>query len=236
VPAFTQLRVDKHIEGGLRDGQFVASQYCYLCAGPPRLKEVGGPTLFGQELQTELANRIVYPIAGTQAYNLSGNKAIQRLFEIGSHRSYWLPSHTVQQLMLNRVYYHGASLLRLLYAYYSDPRGTPSDIIPPMYPTIVAPPNPHDVIIPPGYENIFLALASDLFDQPFGLLLYIRDSNENTMGAFYLESAMVPSHNWATDSMGGAVQESAVIQFEWMVPVQVNLLPLVTDMNPLSSR
>lgn len=223
---FSNLRSDRHVEEGLRDGQYVASSFCYLCAGPPRLRDVGGAAAFGAALQTEAANRIVYPIAGTQAYNLSGNKAIQRLFEIGSHRSYWLPSHTVQQVMLNRVYYHGASLLRLLLAYYAD--YIPPDVVPPMYPAMVSPPNPHDVIIPPGYENLFLNLASDLFDQPFGLLMYIKDSNDNAMGSFYLESAMVPSQSWATDSMGGAIQESAVIQFEWMVPVQANLLTLIT--------
>lgn len=230
---FTHLRVDRHVESGLLDGRFVSSAYCYLCAGPPRLRELGGSTAFGAQLQTEVANRIVYPIGGTQAYNLSGNKAIQRLFEIGSHRSYWLPSHTVQQLMLNRVYYYGPSLLRLLYAYYSDYVGSPEfagqDVVPPLYPYPFPPPNPHDVIIPPGYENIFLALASDLFDQPFGLMLLIKDNNDDMMGCFYLESAVVPSHNWATDSMGGAVQESAVVQFEWMVPVQANLVALVKD-------
>jgi len=223
---FSELRVDRKVQSGLEDGLYVNSSFCYLAAGPPRVSDLGDSTVFGGTLDTPAANQVVYPIGGTQAYNLSGNKAIQRLFEIGSHRSYWLPSHTVQQLMLNRVYYYGASLLRLLYAYYQDEVGP--DTVSAMFDTSITPPNAHDVLIPPGYENIFLNLASDLFDQPFGLLLFMKNSNDVAMGAFYLESAMIPSHNWATDSMGGAIQESAVIQFEWMVPVQVNMVSLVT--------
>ena len=219
------MRVDRRIDTQAIDGRYIGSSYILIAAGPPRLQNIStGANIFGQQMQQGNYDQIVYPIAGTQAFNLTGNKALQRLFEIGSHRSYWLPSHTVQQLMLNRVYYHDASLLRLLYAYYSDQ--IPPDVISPLFQTVAAVPNPHDVIISPGYENIYLNLASDLFDQPFGLMLYIKDSNENTMAAFYLEGAMIPNFTWATDSMGGAVQESGVVQFEWMVPVQVNMLAL----------
>jgi hypothetical protein len=132
------------------------------------------------------------------------------------------------QLALSRILYHGPSLLRMLYAYYED-------LIPP---TVVQPvfanagtatvANPHDVKIPPGYENIFINLASDLFNQPIGLLLYMRDSNEDTLGAVYVESCYIPNHTWATDAQGVLVQESASIQFERVVPVAVSSLSLVT--------
>lgn len=222
---FNSLRVDRAIETGQIDGRFVTSSYCFLCAGPPRLQDVGGASLFGQSLSTGTANRFVRPIGGIQAANLAGNKAFQRLFEIGSHRSFWVPSHAVQQLMLNRVYFHGPSLLRLLYSYFSDYQQP--EIIFPLFNYASTPRNPHNVIIPPGYENLYLNLASDLFDQSFGMMLYVQDNSGQAMGAFYLENAVVPSQNWATDAMGSAIQESAVVQFEWMVPVQVDQIALI---------
>lgn len=124
--------------------------------------------------------------------------------------------------------YHGPSLLRMLYAYYQD-------LVPPtVVPFVFANPgaanvaNPHDVKIPPGYENLFLNLASDLFSQPIGLLMYFRDSNEDTVGAIYMEGAYVPSHQIATDAGGTVIQESAAIQFERAVPVAVKGLALIT--------
>lgn len=221
---FTELSVDRRIENQIRDNRFVSSSYCYLCAGPPRLSAVGEASVFGAALQTPSADQIVYPIAGLQGYNLAWNKALQRVYEVGSRRFYWLPSHAVGQLMLNRVYYHTGSLLRLLYAYYSD--AALPETIPALYDVGFGVPNEHNVIIPPGYDNIFLNMCSDMFDQPFGLMLYIKDNNDAVMGAFYLEAAMLPSFTWGSDAMGGAIQESAVVQFEWAVPVQVNQLPL----------
>ncbi len=87
--------------------------------------------------------------------------------------------------------------------------------------------NPHNVKIPPGYENLYLNLASDLFAQPIGMMAYFRDSNEDTFGAVYLESAYVPSHQIATDSQGTVVQENIALQFERAVPIAVAALALV---------
>jgi hypothetical protein len=91
--------------------------------------------------------------------------------------------------------------------------------------------NPHDVVIPPGYANIFMNLASDLFSQPIGLLLYLRDCDETTMGAMYMESCYVPNHQLTTDANGTVIQESAAVQFERGVPVAVNALSLVNGLS-----
>ena len=87
--------------------------------------------------------------------------------------------------------------------------------------------NPHDVIIPPGYENIYLNLASDLFAQPVGIMMYIRDVNQDTLGAMYFEACYLPNHSWQTDSQGVLIQESVAVQFERGVPVGVSALNLI---------
>jgi hypothetical protein len=135
------------------------------------------------------------PIGVVQNVSLSHNKGFARFWELGSERSYFIAGRTQGQLGLSRIMYHGPSLLRMLYAYYQDliPPTVVPFVFPNVAPTTVA--NPHDVKIPPGFENIFLNLASDLFSQPVGVLLYFRDSNEDTVGATYLEACYIPSHS-----------------------------------------
>jgi hypothetical protein len=219
---------DRFVQSGMIDGQFVSAAFTVVAAGPPRLANIGGATVTAGALAGAGADQIVLPIGVVQNLNLSHNRQFNRIFEIGSERSYFISGRTMGQLALSRILYHGPSLLRMLYAYYED-------LIPP---TVVQPvfanagtatvANPHDVKIPPGYENIFINLASDLFNQPIGLLLYMRDSNEDTLGAVYVESCYIPNHTWATDAQGVLVQESASIQFERVVPVAVSSLSLVT--------
>ncbi len=220
---------ENNVQGGLADGTFMNAAYTVIAAGPPRLANVGGPEFLGAALASSNPGEdyLAYPIGVVQNFNLSHNTQISRIFELGSVRSYFIPGRTMGQIGLGRVMYHGPSLLRVLYAYYAD-------IIPP---TLVNPvfnnagallSNPHDVIIPPGYENIFLNLASDLFTQPIGMLLLLKDSGENTMGAGYFESCYIPNHSMSTDAMGTLIQETAAIQFERLVPVNTEVVGLIS--------
>jgi len=220
---------EKFVQAGMKDGEFLNAGFTILCAGPPRLSGLGGPKAFAGAVASGTgADQIVMPIGVIQNVNLAHNRAFNRIFEIGSERSYFISGRTVGQLGIARILYHGPSLLRMLYAYYEDV--IPPVTVPAVFPNIgmATTANPHDVIIPPGFENLYLNLASDLFNNPIGLMLYIRDSNLKTYGAVYLEGAYVPNHTWATDSQGVIIQESAAIQFERVVPVAVSDLTLVT--------
>jgi len=219
----------KYVQGGMVDGQFLNAGFTVVCAGPPRLSNMGGSSIVGAAISGAGADQMVWPIGVVQNINLSHNRTFNRIFECGSERSYFLSGRTIGQLALSRILYHGPSLLRTLYAYYSDPTGP--TLIDPLFGNIgiatVA--NPHDVIIPPGYENLYLNLASDLFAQPIGLLLYMRDSNLDTYGAVYLESSLIPNHTWATDAQGVILQESVAVQFERCLPVSVSALSLISS-------
>ena len=220
---------DRFVQSGMVDGQFLSGAFTIVAAGPPRLANIGGSTMVAGALDTRAgANQIVLPIGVVQNLNLSHQRQFSRLYECGSERSYFVSGRTMGQLSLSRILYHGPSLLRMLYAYYEDliPPTTVNAVFQNTGIATVA--NPHDVKIPPGYENLFLNLASDLFNQPIGLLLYIRDSNEDTVGAVYVEACYVPSHTWATDAQGVLIQETAAIQFERALPVAVSSLSLIT--------
>jgi hypothetical protein len=215
---------------GMVDGKFVSGAFTGLFAGPPRLASVGGALSLGAAItgSPEAASQIVYPIGLTQNINLSHNRQWTKIYEMGTERAYFISGRTIGQLALNRILYHGPSLLRVLYAYYQDL--IPATIVPAVFPNVgaAAMPNPHDVIMPPGYENFFINLASDLFSQPIGLLMIVNDVNLDTYGAVYLESCVIPNHTFATDANGVLIQESAAMQFEQATPIAITTIELVT--------
>lgn len=225
--------MNNYVQSGQVDGQYVNAGYMLLAAGPPRIANIGGAASFGQALSGngQAANQMVLPIGVLQNFSLSHNRQFSRIFEIGSERSYFISGRTVGQLGLGRVYYHGSSLLRILYAYYQDSVGP--TLVPSMWPNagenVMS--NPHDVIIPPGYENIYMNLASDLFAQPIGILMYIRDINQDALGAMYFEACYLPNHSLQTDSQGVLLQENVGVQFERGVPVSISALTLISSGN-----
>jgi len=215
------------------DGRYANAGFTMLAAGPPRLANIGSAASIAASIN-QGANDIVHPIGIIQNFNFSQTRQFSRIFEIGSERSYFIGGRTVGQLGLARIYYHGASLMRVLYAYYRDSAGPV--IVDPMWDNQGADAmrNPHDVIVPPGYENLFLNLASDLFAQPVGMMMYVRDINQETLGAMYFEACYVPNHTWQTDSQGVLIQESVSIQYERSLPVAVQCVALIgaaTDPN-----
>lgn len=222
------------VQSGMVDGAYVNAGFTLLAAGPPRIANIGGAANLASAVSGSGtgADQIVHPIGIVQNFNLSHTRQFSRIFEIGSERSYFIGGRTVGQLGLSRIYYHGASLLRVLYAYYQDL--IPPTLVPAMWPNAGSQTmsNPHDVVIPPGYENIYLNLASDLFAQPIGIMMYIRDVNQDTLGAMYFEACYLPNHSWQTDSQGVLVQESVAVQFERGVPVGVSALSLIGAADP----
>jgi hypothetical protein len=232
----------QHVQGGLREGNFLNGQFILICAGPPFFHEVGLGVASDEAEET-----MVYPIGLTQNLALSQNKAISRIFEIGSDRSYFIGGRSVGQLSLGRVVYHGPSLLRAMYAYYdtANDKTLGSTQIEALTTASGAGIKPfatlgtgnvsaglHSVQIPPGYDNMFLNLASDLFSQPMGLLLMFKDNNMNTIATVYLDQCYIPQHSLAVDSQGLIIQESIGIQYEKMVPVKLSQLNMIAGVLP----
>jgi hypothetical protein len=212
----------------LGEGRFAAGTFTMVAAGPPRLSSVGGVAAASANLSGQGGLNWALPIGVVQNFNLAHNKQFARFWELGSERSYFIAGRTTAQAGFSRVLYNGPSLLRMMYAFYQDllaPTTIRSFGVDATIPLSVA--NQHDVKIPPGFENIFLNLASDLFSQPCGLLVYMKDSNETTLAACYLEETYVPSHSIATDAQGVVMQEQVALQPERVVPIAVSSLALV---------
>lgn len=214
---------------GLKEGLFVSGQFTMIAAGPPRLSALGGAAAaaaFTGAAGNDASKNWALPIGVVQNFNLAHQKQFARFWELGSDRSYFIAGRTVAQAGFGRVLYHGPSILRVLYSFYEDT--LPPTVIPAVSGLAkTTPANQHDVKIPPGFENLYLNLASDLFSQPCGVLVYMKDSNEQTVGAVYLEETYIPSHSIATDAQGVVIQEQVALQPERVVPVAVASVSLV---------
>jgi hypothetical protein len=227
-----------NVQGGLMEGRYVNAAFTLIAAGPPRLGLLGGTS------GDATSSGVAFPIGIIQNFNLGQNAQVLRLFEIGSERSYFIRGRTMGNLGIGRIMYHGPSLLRVLYAYMEDP-DTTAKKFKSLYLAAAGQQTETNASnnanmkkkfeINPGASNIWLDLASDVFSQPIGLMMIMRDSNNATVGAFYFEYCMVVNHGFATDAGGVVISENAGIMYERIVPVDTTVVDLIQDSSSLTA-
>lgn len=241
-----------HVQSELIGGEFVSAETTLVAAGPPRLTDItGGPSGDDQTVDTSQEGDMVFPIGVLENVGLSQSKQLQRVFEIGSSRSYFIPGRTIGSLTLGRILYHGPSLLKVLYAHYKQSAGDLNFLhngvgakisqggvdVPDPNATLLNLPELqkqlHRVRFNPGYDDLWLNLASDLFNQPTGLALYFRNAMDVTIGAVYLEECYVQGHQMSISSGSVMVMEGASLQFDQVRPIRMQLqggsLPLYAN-------
>lgn len=222
---------NRNVQSGLTEGRFMNAAFLLLAAGPPRLAAVLPEGAGGAE-----NSALAWPIGVLQGIQLSAQANIMRLFEVGSQRSYYIRGRVVGQLSLSRVQYHGPNLLRALYAYL-DGNFDDGSSFESLYDNVAKAKlntsgNEGGKQVyrnKPGTDNLWMELQSDVFDQPVGLLLYLKDSNEDVVGAFYLEYCNVANFGWQADANNTIITESTGILYERMVPVNMQAVGLIKD-------
>lgn len=222
-----------HVQQELKGGQFVSAETSLIASGPPELAGVGE----GGAGEVSAVGT-VYPIGLIENAGVSQSKQIQRIFEVGSSRSYFIPGRVIGSLTLGRIFYFGPSLLRVLYAYYKNqtpgidvgtlPVGTELTL-----PDGGTAPHPlsrllnsggetfHRLRQSPGQDYFYVNLASDLFNQPFGLAFYFKDANFNSVGAFFLEQTYIQGHQFSVSSGSVLVMEGVSAQWDRAVPIKL---------------
>lgn len=218
-----------HIQQDLRGGQFVSAESTLVAAGLPNLSNYS-------ESDGDLT---VYPIGLLESVAVQQNKQLQRIFEIGSSRSYFIPGRTIGSLSIGRTFYFGPSLLRALYAYYKsdgdsakigtaaagatisigDPAREIADPAAILIDTGYE--DMHVVLRPPGEDYFYVDLASDLFAQPTGMAIYFKDYNSNSVGAFYLNECYVQGHQMTISSGSVLIMEGVSLQFDSITPIKM---------------
>jgi len=217
---FHKFRVQQELTGG----QFVNAESTLIAAGPPHLSDA-----------KDIEGDSVYPIGLLETFGLQQSRQLQRIFEIGSSRSYFIPGRTIGSITLGRTFYFGPSLLRVLYAYW---KGTADgvdigmkDFVNPTTPDEYAASGDQALLTGlsegrplfrnPGYGFLLIDLASDLFAQPTGMAVYFKDANTDTLGGFYLEECYVQGHQMTVSSGSVLIMEGASLQYDLLVPIDL---------------
>jgi len=233
-----------HVQSELLGGEFISAETTLIAAGPPRLTDItGGPNGDDETIDTIGEGDMVFPIGVLENVGISQSKQLQRVFEIGSNRSYFIPGRVIGSITLGRVMYHGPSLMKVLYAHYKqsapnapfhfnhkgkgatiniggvqvpDPNATMLDL-PQLQKQL------HMVKFNPGYDDLWLNLASDLFNQPTGIALYFRNQLDMTVGAIYLEECYIQGHQLSISSGSALLMEGVSLQFDQIRPIRMQL-------------
>lgn len=227
-----------HVQTELLGGEFVSAETTLIAAGPPRLSDIGN----GDSTVDDTEADQVFPIGVIENAGLSQSKQLQRVFEIGSSRSYFIPGRTIGSLTLGRILYHGPSLLKVLYAHYKQTAPDAIQIMAnkkdntiPVGGVQIPDPNAtllelpalqaelHRVKYNPGFDNLWMNLASDIFNQPTGIAIYFRNQLDMTVGAVYLEECYIQGHQLSISSGSVLLMEGVSLQFDQVRPIRMML-------------
>lgn len=240
-----------HVSTDLQAGKFISSETSLVAAGFPDLESGTAKRSYsvgeGAEATPVTPNQ-VFPIGLLETIGIQQSKQIQRIFEIGSARSYFIPGRVVGSFNLGRTFFNGVSLLRALYAYVTA-TGPDNTLV--QYPLladlldqslngsgestddtraadlIAAQARGGDLIEihnlkrVAGHNDFLIDMTSDLFSRPFGMAIYAKDNFGSISHSFYLENCYVQGHQISISSGSLLIMEGAAAQFERAVPIKM---------------
>jgi hypothetical protein len=227
---FENTQVQKELTGG----SFVKGESTLIAAGPPFMKDFSAtdisagtitdaPDFLGDTTGNGFNNGIlggapIFPIGVIENANISQNKSLRRLAEIGSKRFHFVNGRTMASMSIARVLFNGPSLLRVLYAYMGSAAFDNKFGIEPLLAN-----NSHatdaNILSAPGYKDFFVNLDSSMFDMPFGLMFYMEDSQKKPYGAFYCTECYINTHQFNIGASTDVIAEGVTIQFDRLIPI-----------------
>lgn len=258
IPATTSIaewnRATKHVENTIRSGRYINAETALVFAGPPRVSDIGGlnnPDTFadtdftgGASAKILSGKDALYPIGLVEQVGVQQAQNVQKMFEIGSRRSYQAGGRVQVVGNLGRVMFNGPSLLRVLYAYYpnvvamangrqvgpddqdsvSDAIVGASDAASQVFPEIFFEAGSVSGIDPESGEakphSFYINLMSELFSHPFGLGFVLRDNRNRNYGALFLEDCMITTHSWQISSTSTLITEAVNFQSDAAIPME----------------
>ncbi len=209
-----------HVQEDIAGSEFINAASTLIAAGPPRFKDTVGGGQVSAGSGRDTLKTFVFPIGIIEAVSVSQARQLQRLFEIGSKRSYFIPGRTVGQVSITRTLFDGPSLMRVLMAYFPEKllsRFDAKQLLEAREGIVTCP----DIRNAPGFDDWFLNLDSEVFDNPMGLFIAHKDSCAENFGAVYLENAYINSHQMSISATSTLIAEGVTIQYDRMVPVRV---------------
>ncbi len=199
----------------------------------------------GQSLNGGAGSDALYPVGMLEQFGMQQVQNVQKMYEIGARRSYQAGGRVQVVGSIGRVLFNGPSLLRALYAYYPNaiamangktlgPGGQNDsvsnsmlttgqgllDTFPPIFFEAGSFANPDPEIAGGQPFSLFINLMSELFSQPFGLGVIMRDNRNQNYGAFYCEDTMITSHSLGISSSSTLITEAVNWQCDAAVPME----------------
>jgi hypothetical protein len=213
-----------HVQQDIETGEFINAFSVLISAGPPKLRFAGDSSRSAGSSTRAETSAIAYPIGVIENFNIAQNRQLQRLFEIGSKRSYFISGRNIGSVQFARTLFHGPNLLRSLYAFY--PKSKINSTVAELLATTGGRAADSSPVVrdQPGFGDFFGNLDSDLFDQPFGILAILRDSRNQPYAGLYLEDCMLRAYQFSINSSSTLVAEGGSAEFDKAVPVNVGAI------------
>ena len=211
---------NKHVTGSFEDVSgkpknisiydIIESGTVLIAAGPADISAAATPPT-GSTNNAVGGVRIV-PIGLVETVQINMNKPLSRIFEIGSKLSYIIPGRTVGAISINRVFFDGPSLLKILYAGEIDETSEASDLIN-RYGNFKSDTRALGRYAHISSGNVAMNLASKFFDQPVGLAFFFADRANQTVGQIYFEGCSVSAYNMGISANMNVLTEAINMEF-----------------------
>jgi len=159
----------------------------------------------------------IVPIGLVETAQISMNKPLSRIFEIGSKLSYIIPGRTVGGISLSRVFFDGPSLLKAIYMGEVKADAASVDQKYASFQSTATQAYQEFQHISSG--NIAMNLASSFFDQPTGLAFLFRDQQNESVGQIYFEGCRVSTYNIGINAQMNVLTEAISMEFVRCRPI-----------------
>ena len=172
----------------------------------------------------------IVPIGLIETAQISMNKPLSRIFEIGSKLSYIIPGRTIGGISLTRVFFDGPSLLKALYM--GEVRAdyaTEDEKFAAFQSTAKQTYQKFQNI---GSGNVAMNLASSFFDQPVGLAFLFKDSQDDLVGQMYFEGCRVSTYNIGISAQMNVLTEAVSMEFVRCRPINTAASDTMDRTNP----
>lgn len=188
-------------------------------ATPDTTLVFGGPARFtgiGKDTKK------LHPIGLIDGFSLGSSAQLQRLFEIGSNRSFFTRGKTMHQMQIQAMLADQQNLMKVL---------TQESVTP----NLIAGMEDGKYTVnaggtkAPGVNNFYMNLDSEALGVPFGMLLLFKTKGAQgnvglrgkILGAAYLEYCMMSNFQFNVQSQSPVIAESLSIEFDRVVPVDL---------------
>jgi len=203
-----------------------------IAAGPADLDAASGYTA---NVDDPLGGGIrIVPIGLVETAQISLNKPLSRIFEIGSKLSYIISGRTVGGISLSRVFFDGPSILKALYmgeikADFASQYHKYAEFASSPYMGTDGLQEAYQKMASIGSGNLAMNLASSFFDQPLGLAFFFKDQQTDMVGQTYFEGCKISTYNLGISANMNVLTESVNMEFVRCRPILTSDTPAYTQ-------